>query len=285
MIEKIIKFVKERYLSIIGVLLILYIFICDFIVTFSVILNLVFIFGAILLIAYDYIKNKPIDIKEREPSFIHIFIHTSTYMYFGVMLFVILFNVLYPKKSLKDPKEYDYIIVFGAGVASGKNELMNSRIDEAIRFAQDNKKCVFVLTGAKGENEPISEAMYMFDYMTTRGISEKRVIVEPFSVNTYENVKNSLKLIESDVVKRNRKQHLITRPFNKNSEKFDLDFLNIGFMSNGFHLTRINMMARKQGIRNPLSVKCRFNPFYLPYLYVRETFSLYKALVLGQLGL
>ena len=160
---------------------------------------------------------------------------------------------------------------------------MNSRLDTAIDFAKKNVKSKFVLTGAKGIDEPIAEAVYMKDYMIKRGINENRILVDPFSVNTSENINNSLNLIIDDVIKRNRAENLIPRPFKRNSKKFDMDFINIGFMSNEFHLTRINMMARKRGISTPYDIKCHTNLLYVPYLYVRENLSLFKAFVLSQL--
>ena len=52
-------------------------------------------------------------------------------------------------------------------------------------------------------------------------------------------VKNGLKmrlnLIKKDVLKRNPRENIVTRPFRNDDDKFDLDFLNIGFMSSEFH--------------------------------------------------
>ena len=54
-------------------------------------------------------------------------------------------------------------------------------------------------------------------------------------------------------------------------------------MSSEFHLTRINLMAHKYGIRKPYDIPCKTRTIYKPYLYVREDLSLLKALVLWEL--
>ena len=163
---------------------------------------------------------------------------------------------------------------------------MNSRIDKAIEYSKIYKRCKFVLTGARGANEPIEEAIYMKNYMTDRGMDERRLIIDTYSYNTYQNVYNSLNLIKKDVLIRNKKERIITRPFKStDKEYFDLDFLNIGFMSSEFHLTRINMMAKKVGIYRPYDISCNTRNLYKPYMYIREDLSLFKAFVLNQLKL
>lgn len=277
--------VLKIFCLIAGSFLAAYIIICDFFVSFSISVTLTFVVGSALLFLTYYMLSHPINKEEREPSFTYIFIMVSTIMYFSIMIFLIIFNILYPKNYLKENSDYDYIIVFGAGISSGKNEIMNSRIDKAIEYAKIYSKCRFVLTGAKGDEEPIEEAYYMRNYMRTRGIDEKMIIVEPFSTNTYENILNSLELIKNDVIKRNARENIITRPFNNTKETFDMDFLNIGFMSSDFHLSRINMMAKKKGIFRPFDILCETKIQYKLYMYVRENLSFIKALVLNQLEL
>lgn len=276
------KILKKSIFLVFAILILVYIVICDVFMTFSITMNLCFIFSAILMLILQYFVNNPVDEEEMEPKFIYIFVKIATFLFFFTFIFAILFNCLYPKNYIHD-KDYDYIVVFGAGVSEGKNQIMNSRLDTAIIYARKYKRCKFVLTGAKGKNEPITEALYMKNYMVESGIDERNILVEPFSVNTSENVFNSLKLIKEDIIRRNFRENIITRPFKNDLEKFDLDFVNIGFMSSEFHLTRINLMAKKLGIYHPYDIPCETKLFYRPYLYVREDLSLFKAFVLNQL--
>ena len=279
-----INFIKKYMFLILAIMVFVYLCFCDMMMTISISMNLCFAVAIILLVLLYYIVNNPIDEKESAPSFFYVFVKTSAVIYFFSIIFVILFNVWYPKYSINESnQDYDYIIVFGAGIANGKNEIMNTRLDLAVSYAKKYKRTKFVLTGARGIEEPIEEAVYMRNYMTKRGIDDRRIIIDPFSVNTYENIYNSLNLIKKDALRRNARENIITRPFKNDTDKFDLDFLNIGFMSSEFHLTRINLLAKKLGIYRPYDIPCKTRSLYKPYLYIREDLSLFKALVLNQI--
>ena len=265
-------------------MILLYLFICDILMTISLSMNLCFIVGGFLLLLLYLILKDPVNEKEDGPSFFDTFIKVATISFYSFFIFVTLFNILYPKHYINTKDQsYDYIIVFGAGIVSGKNEIMNSRLDTAVEYAKVYRRCKFVLTGAKGDDEPIEEAVYMRNYMKERGVDDNQIIIDPFSVNTYENIYNSLNLIKKDIVRRNTRENIITRPFRSDIDRFDLDFLNIGFMSSEFHLTRINLIAKKMGIYRPYDIPCETSAFYKLYLYVREDLSLLKAVVLNQI--
>ena len=279
-----IKFVKKTIFIFFAIVIFLYIIFCDTVMSISLTMNLCFGTIAIMLLLVQYVINYPIDEKKREPSFFYIFIKVSASMLFAGILLLTFFNALYPKRSINEKdQKYDYIIVFGAGIVEGKNQIINSRLETAVEYAKKYKHCKFVLTGAKGEKEPMEEAIYMRNYMVERGIDDASILVDTFSVNTYENIQNSLELINKDVKRRNRRENFIPRPFKSKSGSFDLDFLNIGFMSSEFHLTRINLIARAFGIRRPYDILCKTEFLYKPYLYIREDLSLIKALVLNQM--
>lgn len=279
-----IDFIKKYIYLFLSAVVLVYTVICDILMTFSLSMNTVLITALVLLLLLYYMSSNPLNLEERTPSFIRIFIKVFSIFFFAGVFALILFNILYPKNYLnvKDQK-YDYIIVFGAGISENKTEIMNSRIDKAVEYSKLYPHCKFVLTGAKGGNELIEEAIYMRNYLHDRGIDDSRILIEPFSINTNENVVNSLNLIKHDVIKRNARENIITRPFKNTDNYFDLDFLNIGFMSSEFHITRINMMAKKIGISRPYDIPCETNPLYKPYLYIREDLSLFKALVLNQI--
>lgn len=279
-----INFIKKYVYLLLSIVVLIYTVLCDILMTFSLSMNAVLITAFVLLVLLYYMASNQLNLEERTPSFIRIFIKVFSIFFFLGVTCLILFNILYPKNYLnvKDQK-YDYIIVFGAGVSENKTEIINSRIDKAVEYSKLYPRCKFVLTGAKGGNELIEEAIYMRNYLHDRGIDDSRILVEPFSINTNENVVNSLNLIKHDIIKRNARENIITRPFKNADNYFDLDFLNIGFMSSEFHLTRINMMAKKIGISRPYDIPCDTNPIYKPYMYLREDLSLFKALVLNQI--
>lgn len=48
-----------------------------------------------------------------------------------------------------------------------------------------------VVSGGQGMDEEVSEAFAMKEYLTNKGISEDRIIMEDKSTNTLENIKNT----------------------------------------------------------------------------------------------
>lgn len=281
-----IKRTKKIFFLLLAILILVYTAICDVLMTFSISMNAVLITAFVLCVLIYYMECYPLSLEERSPSFIRIFIKVASIFYFSGVVLLIIFNIAYPKKYLNtSDQKYDYIIVFGAGISENKHEIMNSRIERAIEYSTLYPKCKFVLTGARGGNEVIEEAIYMRNYLTERGIDDSRILIEPLSINTDENILNSLNLIKKDIMRRNARENIITRPFKDEEGYFDLDFLNIGFMSSEFHLTRINMMAKKRGISRPYDIPCKTNILYKPYMYIREDLSLFKAFVLNQIKL
>lgn len=281
-----INVIKKYIYLLLAAVVLVYTVICDIFLTFSLSMNAVFVTAFVLFILLYYMAERPLNREERAPSFIRVFIRVFSVFFFAGIIFLIIFNVLYPKKYLNEQNQrFDYIIVFGAGVSENKTEIINSRISRAVEYSRIYPRCKFVLTGARGDNELIEEALYMRDYLRERGIDDSRILIEPKSINTSENVLNSLNIIKRDIIKRNARENIITRPFKNVNNYFDLDFLNIGFMSSEFHLTRINMMAKKLGISRPYDIPCFTRKLFIPYMYIREDLSLFKALVLGQIKL
>ena len=279
-----INFIKKKIFLIFASIILVYTIICDLLMTFSMSMNAVLAIAFVLCLLLYYMINNPLNREERSPSFIRTFVIVYSIFFFVGIMSIILFNIFYPKHYLNEEKQkYDYIIVFGAGVSENKTEIMNSRIRQAVEYSKRFPRCKFVLTGARGGDELIEEALYMRNYMVEHGIDDKRILIEPLSINTSENVFNSLNMIKKDVIKRNARENIITRPFKDKDDYFDLDFLNIGFMSSDFHLSRIDMMAKKLGIHRPYNIVCNTKLLYKPYLYIREDLSFFKAAVLGQI--
>ena len=277
---------KSKYLYIIvSGLLLSYIIIVNFYVKFSISVSLCFFVGAMLSLAKFIMKLKPINKEEREPSFIYIFLNIAFKAYFAVMIGIIMFNIIYYKDVISKYKTYDYIIVFGGNidVDNKKNFIVNSRVDKAIELAKENENVRVILTGAKLSGEIIEEAYYMKNYMVKGGIELDRLFTDILSTNTNENIENALYIIKEDVIRRNRRGSFINAPFDRNKNSFDARFLNIGFLSSEFHLTRISMMAKNKGVKRPYVISVNSLWYLLPYYYVRENLSLIKAMALSQL--
>ena len=91
----------------------------------------------------------------------------------------------------------DYVVVPGFGVRGrGVNtEIMDRRMAEVLRAAEQNPRTRFVLAGCGGRNAPVSEAEVMADWLMKHGVPQERLLIEVESGNLYESVVYSEALI------------------------------------------------------------------------------------------
>lgn len=96
-------------------------------------------------------------------------------------------------------KKYDYIIVLGCGLIKDQvTPLLASRIEKGIEKKKRHLKSKIIFSGGQGENESISEGEAMATYALNKGVDEASILVEKTSVNTYENLLFSKKIIDQD---------------------------------------------------------------------------------------
>lgn len=91
-----------------------------------------------------------------------------------------------------------YIVILGCAIRSDGTlyPLIRGRVDRALAFAEEQVAAggpepVFIPSGGKGDDEPLSEAEAMANYLYSKGIPEDRVFPETRSVNTKENMRFS----------------------------------------------------------------------------------------------
>ena len=158
------KLKKFRFIFLaFSIINIVYILICDIFASFSLSVTIVFIvFAFVNFLIYLVLKNAK-DYSDRPPSYLIVFIQIFYVIINIVFLILFIINVSYKKNILPANEDYDYIIVFGAAIKSDENRnfVINSRLNKALEYAKAHKKTVFVLTGAKVDEDPIEEAMYM----------------------------------------------------------------------------------------------------------------------------
>jgi uncharacterized SAM-binding protein YcdF (DUF218 family) len=100
---------------------------------------------------------------------------------------------------LPKPKNCGFILVLGAGLKNQNTvtPLLAKRLDRGIKYYEKNgRKPIFVVSGGKGPDEQVSEACAMKRYLLEKGIPEEKIITEDKSVNTYENMLFSKKIME-----------------------------------------------------------------------------------------
>ena len=164
-------------------------------------------------------------------TFIELFIYAVVSYLECIFISTIVLALISAKRIPKFDK--DYIIILGCRIRKNGTltPILKSRVDRAISFSKmqydaTGKDIIFIPSGGKGNDEVMSEAKAIHNYLLEQGINKNNIIVEDKSKNTYENIKFSYRLI-------NKK--------NKGA--------NIAFSTTNFHVFRAGIIATKQNIK------------------------------------
>ena len=168
-----------------------------------------------------------------------------------ILISTIILSIITAKKTPKLNK--DYIIILGCKIKNDGSlyPLLKARVDKAIEFAniqkqKTGKEIIYIPSGGKGEDEIISEAQAMKNYLIEQGIKEKNIIIEDKSKNTYENIKNSYNIIYKK---------------NKNAE--------ILFCTTNYHVFRTGYIASTQKIYIE-GIGAKTKTYYWINAFIRE---------------
>lgn len=98
--------------------------------------------------------------------------------------------------QLNKNKNYPFIVILGCGLLEGNriSPLLMQRCEIAIRLYHAEPRKI-VVSGGKGKDESISEALAMKNYLMKQGFDEHEIIIEDQSSNTLENISFTSKLI------------------------------------------------------------------------------------------
>mgnify|MGYP001108998918 FL=1 len=124
------------------------------------------------------------------------------------------------------------MVVFGCQMRrDGPSVLLKDRLDTALAYWEAHPDIKIVVTGGKGDDEHVSEARGMYDYLTAHGVDGANIYMEDKSRNTWQNINNTFALMER--------------------EGWELTD-DVLLVSSGFHLARIELLwnrARAQALR------------------------------------
>ena len=157
------------------------------------------------------------------------------------------------------------MVIFGCKVEPwGPSVLLQDRLDTALDYLKDHPDMTVVVTGGKGDDEHISEAQCMYDYLTEHGVDGGNIYLEDRSRNTWQNVNYTLELLGTEV-----EAGRLAKP-----QGYVL-------VSSGFHLSRIQMLwARAGGTGEPstLAAPVSHTPSAIQ-MFFREPLALVKSFV------
>jgi len=143
-------------------------------------------------------------------TYLQHFIEVTIFSIVAYLECILLATIILGIKSARRIPKYDkdYIIILGCQIKKDGSltKLLQGRADRAIEFAKmqkdnSNKDIKFVPSGGKGNDEVISEALAIKNYLVEQGINENDILVEDKSKNTFENIKFSNNLIQEKMKK------------------------------------------------------------------------------------
>ena len=153
------------------------------------------------------------------------------------------------------PAGLDYLIVLGARVNGAEPSLaLKTRVEAAVEYLNENPDTLVIASGGQGEDEEISEAECMISLLREAGISEERIIREDQSTSTAENIRFSYALMQDETA-------------------------TVGIVTNGYHMFRAKLIARSHGIHPISGVSAYSSILMLPHNMTRE----FMTLVVGAL--
>ena len=156
--------------------------------------------------------------------------------------------------------DLDYVVVLGAQIYDdgSPSPVLRYRLDAALAYLRDNPRTRVVVSGGQGPNEPYPEAQGMAAYLRSQGIAAERIVEEPQSVNTLQNITFSRACMEGEDPR-------------------------VGIVTNNFHVYRAVRIARKAGLRDACGIAAYSTPWYLPNNLLREGLGLVKDFVVGNI--
>ena len=160
----------------------------------------------------------------------------------------------------------DYLIILGCRFRrdGSLTPLLRGRVDKALWFWHEQKKAtgreaVFVPSGGRGPDEPMSEAEAMRRYLMENGVREELIRVENASRNTYQNMEFSKALIESETPD-----------------------AGVAYVTTNYHVFRSGVWAARSGLAaEGLGSKTAW--WYWPNAFMREWAGLMKSRLVKEL--
>jgi uncharacterized SAM-binding protein YcdF (DUF218 family) len=168
------------------------------------------------------------------------------YVSFQFVSFVV-YAFLYGRLPVS--RRADFVVVLGSGLMGGGRvpPLLASRVERGVWvFNRLSGDPLLLMSGGKGSDEQVPEAVAMSRYVTERGFPADQVVLEDQSRTTEENLINSKAIMDK------------LRPGSR-----------CVIVTSNFHVFRAAMIARRTGVRGQVT-GARTAGYYWPSATIRE---------------
>jgi uncharacterized SAM-binding protein YcdF (DUF218 family) len=154
----------------------------------------------------------------------------------------------------------DAVIILGAGIdgETPRYPLLH-RLEQGAEYYQKNPDAVIVVSGGKGNDEDITEALAMERYLVAHGVPKSHIFKEEESTSTYENFVFSRKILD---------QHFIG-PYSTL------------IITSDFHVFRATQIAKIAGL-NGTTLHAGIIWYSILVIYIREAMALVQFIVFRQ---
>ncbi len=223
-------------------------------------LSLLILLGTILPVALEeYLQRSTIvDVHNQNGAALYIEMLVTQIMLVTVAYLesILLSTIILTLKAARRVPEFDKdaILILGCQIKKDGTvtPLLKGRADRALEFAKMQQDAagsapVFVPSGGQGADEVISEAESIKNYLVETGVPENQILAEDQSENTFENLRNSAKLIRSR--------------FGEGAK--------IAFSTTNYHVFRAGILAEQQGIHAE-GIGSRTRSYFWINAFVRE---------------
>ncbi len=177
----------------------------------------------------------------------------------GCALFVVVEGMIMSGFGAAGKDNLDYIIVLGAQMkAHGPSRVLKMRLDKACDYLAENPDTIVIVSGAQGNDEHVSEAQGMYDYLVEQGISPEHIIKEDQSRNTNQNI-------------------------NYSSAFLDKEKDSVGIVTNNFHIFRATHIAKKSGYADVCGIAAPSEFLMQANNMLREFMGVMKDFLVGNI--
>lgn len=154
----------------------------------------------------------------------------------------------------------DVVFVLGGGINGDQpTQTLRNRLSTALDVMQDNPDCTVIVCGGQGADEEYPEALVMYNWMVEQGADPDRILQEPESHNTIENIENAMEICEQN----------------------GISIEHTAVVSSEFHLFRTRHIMRQSGLTPAVIAAPSGNPAMRVLFCIREYFSIVKLIVTG----